>query len=180
MAELLLPKEVEIESRSTVIYRGRRDWYEDEARAREEQADGRLCYTCKARMPRRPYTVCVPCRYNAFMASPAEPWDGETALCEWDGAQFVHTPDDLEILAEESECAVGELAMVLCERDSPPVVDVERVWDDWVCEAEWGCADPPECPREVLEFGKRINAIFAKADPGLWIPTNRRVDLTGW
>ncbi|TXH52932.1 MAG: hypothetical protein E6Q97_14450 [Desulfurellales bacterium] len=126
--------------------------------------------------PRTSTPLCDGCRQKRdderWAKLPEVEWDGETALCGWDGDRFFFDPDEVrEYVADHDGLTLEDMRLVLCEKAEPPTFDAADHFSDETPE-DWDL-DPGACER----LDAFVDAWAKENLPDLWHPTGKRVSL---
>lgn len=137
----------------------------------------RPCQTkgCASRVSRG-HTYCEPCRTARetarWYARPEKDWDGEAALCLYDGDKYFFDANDvldyLEDGDEEIDRKLEDLRLEICRRTKPKAFCLADHYDD----------DMPEgVDFNTDEIDKVVNEYLNKRFPEVWEPTVYRASL---
>ncbi len=131
------------------------------------------CEYCNSPIPKRVLTICKDCeekkdieKYNAM---PRKTWDRETPLYSEKYDEYLYSEDAVNYLAEEHECSIESMRLIICEPNRFRTLDFSFFEDDFI--------DSEELPEEMEAAIDALNAVIETLPPVSWSPGKYAADL---
>jgi hypothetical protein len=157
------------------VSRNRHYFGEEEDLARYDGATHRKCKTCAVIIPKNSY--CRACSFAReeikFNAMPVKPYDGESMLYSVLHNEYFSSLDDATEYADNEDIPVGNLMLVICEKEYGRTIDPEDFFD---------LPDDVDSLRDVAPvLAGLIDAVNAHIESGAeclaWVPGDFAVEM---
>lgn len=148
---------------------------DDERIARYAGCTHRKCERCEAVIPKS-QIICDSCRRKdmdaKYDALESKEWDGVTPLALFDDDTYFWEWSDVEEYAEDHDCEVSDLRLVICYPVKPRPLSADEMFCDEL-------AEDGESPDDVKDAVEALNQAIESAPPFSWYPGKVKPKVEG-
>lgn len=174
--EMILIDSDEAAKRATVdgwISRTGRFYWEYERSARYDGCTHVYCEDCNDIIPKSGIAICDNCKEkrdtSKYISMPRKKWDGEAPLYSEKYDEYLYSEDAVNYLAEEHDCSIESLRLIICEPTRFSTLDASFFYDD--------LPEDGELPAELEAAIDAFNSVIETLPPASWSPGKYAADL---